>query len=137
MLIERRYEVDDRVTVDRPGHLLHELEGTVVKVGPVRYSVQIDEFVGVGLSNGVRILAGFELLPAGTKGGSDTPPPSRSTARTSPASGDHGTCTRCGGEIWYWEATAWNGVEEEVLDAGWSHLNHPADGHDAVLGGPA
>jgi anti-anti-sigma factor len=54
-----------------------------------------------------------------------------------PTSGDHGTCTRCGGEIWYWEATAWNGVEEEVLDSGWSHCSHPADGHDAELGGPA
>lgn len=54
-----------------------------------------------------------------------------------PTSGDHGTCTRCGGEIWYWEATAWNGVEEEVLDAGWSHTVHPTDGHDAELGGPA
>lgn len=62
--IERRHAVNDRVTVDRPGHGLHGLAGTVVKVGPVRYAVRIDAFAGAGLSDGVRFLAGFELLPA-------------------------------------------------------------------------
>jgi hypothetical protein len=51
--------------------------------------------------------------------------------------GDRGTCAICGGEIHYWEYTRWNGVEDEVLDSHWSHAAHPADGHDAEIGGPA
>lgn len=54
-----------------------------------------------------------------------------------PRDGDHGTCAICGGEIHYWEATAWNGVEDDVIDTHWSHVQHPADGHDAEIGGPA
>ena len=54
-----------------------------------------------------------------------------------PRDGEHGTCATCGGEIHYWEYTRWNGVEDDVLDAHWSHVEHPADGHDAEIGGPA
>lgn len=54
-----------------------------------------------------------------------------------PRDGEHGTCAVCGGEIHYWEATVWNGVEDDVIDTHWSHVQHPADGHDAEIGGPA
>jgi hypothetical protein len=54
-----------------------------------------------------------------------------------PQHGDHGTCATCGGEIEYWEHSRWNGVEDGVLDGQWSHHIHPADGHDAVIGGAA
>lgn len=54
-----------------------------------------------------------------------------------PRHGDHGTCAVCGGQIAYYEETRHNGVEDESLSAWWSHLDHPADGHDAQLGGPA
>lgn len=54
-----------------------------------------------------------------------------------PRDGDRGTCAICGGEIHYWEYTRWNGVEDDVLDSRWSHVEHPADGHDAEIGGPA
>jgi hypothetical protein len=53
------------------------------------------------------------------------------------AHGSRSTCGTCDGGIHYIEYTAWNGLEVDVLDAKWSHLQHPADGHDAVLGGPA
>lgn len=48
-----------------------------------------------------------------------------------PQHGDHGTCAVCGTRIHY--SANWH-------DAGgwWSHAaERPADGHDAVLGGPA
>ncbi len=51
-----------------------------------------------------------------------------------PKHGDHGTCATCGGEIEYYEAATYNG---DVLDSWWSHRTHPADNHDAQLGGPA
>lgn len=42
--------------------------------------------------------------------------------------GDTGSCAVCGGDIIYWDSPhgGW-----------WSHVVHPADEHDAVLGGPA
>ncbi len=43
-------------------------------------------------------------------------------------------CTVCGGEIHYYEYTAWNGWESDVLDAWWSHVDHPADAHEAAPG---
>lgn len=46
--------------------------------------------------------------------------------------GDLRRCSQCGGVIEYVEYTAWNGLEFDVLDAWWSHLTHPADGHDAL-----
>jgi hypothetical protein len=52
---------------------------------------------------------------------------------------DHGKCTVCGGEIEFYEDAVYpvgNG-EKEVLTTWWAHRVHPADGHDAVLGGPA
>lgn len=58
-------------------------------------------------------------------------------ADPTPRDGDHGTCAICGGEIHYWEYSRWNGVEDDVLDSRWSHVEHPADGHDAEIGGPA
>jgi hypothetical protein len=54
-----------------------------------------------------------------------------------PRHGDLGTCATCGGEIEYFEETRWNGLEDDVIASWWSHLVHPADEHDAVLGGAA
>jgi hypothetical protein len=45
-----------------------------------------------------------------------------------PRGGDHGTCATCGGQIHY-QACPTGGW--------WIHDAHPADGHDAQLGGPA
>lgn len=43
--------------------------------------------------------------------------------------GDQGTCARCGERIEYYS--------DEKSGGFWSHLHHPADNHDAVIGGPA
>jgi hypothetical protein len=51
-----------------------------------------------------------------------------------PKDDDHGTCTVCGGEIEFIVEAASNG---DALDTWWAHLVHPADGHQAQLGGPA
>lgn len=45
-----------------------------------------------------------------------------------PAAGDHGTCAVCGGGIRY---------QSCPTGGWWIHDTHPADGHDAQLGGPA
>jgi hypothetical protein len=58
-------------------------------------------------------------------------------APPTPVHGTRGTCGICGGDIEYVEATAWNGYEVDVLDAWWAHRQHPADGHDAEIEGPA
>jgi hypothetical protein len=44
-----------------------------------------------------------------------------------PTEGEHGTCV-CGGAIHYIDCPT---------GGWWAHDEHPADGHDAVLGGPA
>ncbi len=54
-----------------------------------------------------------------------------------PRDGERATCATCGGAIHYWEYSRWNGVDYDVIDSRWSHFEHPADGHDAVIGGPA
>lgn len=55
-----------------------------------------------------------------------------------PQHGDSGTCAMCGGEIEFYRDSVWVvGSGEETLTTWWAHAVHPADGHDAVLGGPA
>lgn len=55
-----------------------------------------------------------------------------------PQHGDSGTCAVCGGEIEFYRDSVYTvGGEEETLTTWWAHRVHPADGHDAVLGGPA
>lgn len=45
-----------------------------------------------------------------------------------PKAGDHGTCSPCGQEIVYIDSP---------YGGWWAHGVHPADGHDAAIGGPA
>lgn len=45
--------------------------------------------------------------------------------------GDTAACKHCGGVIKRWEYSAYNGADYDVLDAWWSHVNHPADNHQA------
>jgi hypothetical protein len=45
-----------------------------------------------------------------------------------PRDGEHGTCAACGGAIRYIDCPT---------GGWWAHETHPADGHDAELGGPA
>lgn len=55
-------------------------------------------------------------------------------ATPQPRHGDHGTCAKCGGGIRYHESTDHFGY---VFHALWLHDQLIADGHNAVLGGPA
>lgn len=45
-----------------------------------------------------------------------------------PYDGMHGTCTKCGGQIFY---------QDCPTGGWWIHEVHPADNHDAEFGGPA
>jgi hypothetical protein len=92
---------------------------------PGEIDAAIEDVVKTGsdteaLTEAVRVLAGllgYGLVNAAT-----------------PVHGARGTCTHCGIGIQYF-------VHEDqygnVLDAWWAHDEHPADGHDAELGGPA